>query len=102
MNEELLFFQITILLVLFSALANAADLDIRQGRRPGRRQLQGRRPGRRQFQGRRTGGRQFQGRQNPGVVPVEGGVDFSGCVNDRDSGLCCVEREETITTIKKV
>ncbi len=29
------------------------------------------------------------------------GVDFSGCQNDPDTGLCCVETEETVTTLKK-
>jgi hypothetical protein len=38
-----------------------------------------------------------QGRQ----AGVENGVDFSGCVNDPDTGLCCVDKEATVTTIKK-
>ena len=87
-------------MALFSlALANAepkADL-VRNGRqrRPGRRgQFQGRRPGRRG---------QFQGRQNPSNNEIaQGGVDFSGCINDRETGLCCVEKQETVTTIQKV
>jgi hypothetical protein len=29
------------------------------------------------------------------------GVDFSGCQNDPDTGLCCVETTETVTTLKK-
>ena len=49
-------------------------------------------------QGRRIGGLQRQGRQDSNAV----GVDFSGCVNDRESGLCCVEKEETVQTIQKV
>merc|ERR1711936_712216 len=72
--------QIAILLAVFSALASA-DL-VRQGRR-----------------GRRLGRRQRQGRQEEGAV--QGGVDFSGCVDDAETGLCCVEKEETITTIQK-
>lgn len=32
---------------------------------------------------------------------VQGGVDFSGCQNDPETGLCCVEKEETVTTIQK-
>ena len=40
-----------------------------------------------------------QGRQEGGAVT--GGVDFSGCQNDPDTGLCCVETEETVTTLKK-
>ena len=32
---------------------------------------------------------------------VQGGFDFSGCVEDPETGLCCVEKEEEITTLKK-
>merc|ERR1719278_448559 len=32
---------------------------------------------------------------------VQGGFDFSGCVEDPDTGLCCVEKVEEITTLKK-
>lgn len=32
---------------------------------------------------------------------VARGVDFSGCQNDPDTGLCCVEKEETVTTLQK-
>ncbi len=38
--------------------------------------------------------RQFDGN-------VNGGIDFSGCVNDPDTGFCCVEREETVTSLQK-
>ena len=31
----------------------------------------------------------------------KGGIDFSGCQEDPDTGLCCVEKEEEITTLKK-
>ena len=80
-----LFFQIALLLAIF-ALASG-DL-VRQGRR-----------------GRRLGGRrQRQGRQEAEEsAEVQGaGVDFSGCVDDEETGLCCVEKEETIKTIQKV
>jgi hypothetical protein len=80
-----LFFQIALLLAIF-ALASG-DL-VRQGRR-----------------GRRLGGRrQRQGRQEAeeSAAEIQGGVDFSGCVDDEETGLCCVEKEETITTIQKV
>jgi len=40
-----------------------------------------------------------EGRQNDEAV--QGGVDFSGCVQDADTGLCCVEKEETVTTLQK-
>ena len=39
------------------------------------------------------------GRQEDG--PATGGIDFSGCEEDPDTGLCCVDKEETVTTIKK-
>ena len=75
------FTQIALLLAIF-ALASG-DL-VRQGRR-----------------GRRLGGRrQRQGRQE--AAEIQGGVDFSGCVDDEETGLCCVEKEETIKTIQKV
>merc|ERR1711971_522636 len=40
------------------------------------------------------------GRQEDGGA-VQGGVDFSGCQTDPETGLCCVEREETVTSIEK-
>jgi len=32
---------------------------------------------------------------------VPGGVDFSNCVTDPETGLCCVDKEETITSLEK-
>jgi len=32
---------------------------------------------------------------------VQGGIDFSGCQEDPDTGLCCVEKEETVTSLEK-
>jgi len=32
---------------------------------------------------------------------VPGGVDFSNCVTDPDTGLCCVDKEETVTSLEK-
>merc|ERR1711997_821746 len=67
--------QLAILLAIFSLAAG--DL-LRHSARRGR------------------GGRRLRnraGRQDDGDVPeVQGGVDFSGCVEDPDSGLCCVEK----------
>ena len=40
------------------------------------------------------------GRQEDGGA-VQGGVDFSGCQTDPETGLCCVEREEEVTSIEK-
>jgi len=39
-----------------------------------------------------------QGRQE---AAVQGGVDFSGCEEDPETGLCCVDKEETVQTIEK-
>merc|ERR1712106_772031 len=39
------------------------------------------------------------GRQDNSAVP--GGVDFSGCVTDPETGLCCVDKEETVTSLEK-
>ena len=51
----------------------------------------------------RNGGRHNQaarsGRQESGAV--SGGIDFSGCVEDAETGLCCVEKEETVTSLEK-
>ena len=36
------------------------------------------------------------------TVEVQGGgVDFSGCQNDPETGLCCVDKEETVVSIQK-
>merc|ERR1719315_133022 len=39
-----------------------------------------------------------QGRQSESIA---GGVDFSGCITEQDTGLCSVQKEETVTSIKK-
>ena len=76
------------MLAIFGSFA-AGDLI-----RGGRGHRQGRRGGRR-------GLRQRQGRQDDGEAPPVGGVDFSGCVDDPETGLCCVEKEETVKTLQK-
>ena len=38
------------------------------------------------------------GRQEQGTP---GGVDFSGCVTDNQSGLCCVDKVEQVTSLEK-
>merc|ERR1712037_952067 len=43
--------------------------------------------------------RSRSGRQEEGQI--SGGIDFSGCEEDPDTGLCCVEREEEVTSIEK-
>ena len=50
----------------------------------------------RRGQGIRQGQNGFQLAQLP-----SGGVDFSGCVTDPDTGFCCVEAEETVQTVKR-
>ena len=30
-----------------------------------------------------------------------GGVDFTGCQTDSESGLCCIDKLESVTTLKK-
>merc|ERR1719213_1603641 len=32
---------------------------------------------------------------------VQGGVDFSACEEDPETGLCCVDKEETVTSLEK-
>merc|ERR1711935_181292 len=81
------FTQIALLLAIF-ALASG-DL-VRQGRR-----------GRRLGGGRRQQGRQGRQEAEESAAEIQGGVDFSGCVDDEETGLCCVEKEETITIIQK-
>merc|ERR1711970_17275 len=39
------------------------------------------------------------GRQDNSAVT--GGVDFNSCVTDPETGLCCVDKEETVTSLEK-
>merc|ERR1712180_91084 len=32
---------------------------------------------------------------------IQGGIDFSGCQEDAETGLCCVEKEETVVSLEK-
>ena len=41
-----------------------------------------------------------RGRQEDGGV-IPGGIDFSGCEEDPETGLCCINKEETVTKLKK-
>ena len=90
-------------MALFSALASAdrvrggkaAPLPIYPGQ-------QGRRLSQRQQGPRQEEFRQKQGRQVSSAAKIQGGVDFSGCVNDVKTGFCCVEKEETVQRIQKV
>ena len=49
---------------------------------------------------RNAGGLVRGGRQLDGSA-VPGGVDFSGCVTDPATGLCCVDKLETVTSLQK-
>jgi hypothetical protein len=40
-------------------------------------------------------------RQLNDAPAVTGGVDFSGCVTDPSSGLCCVDKVEEVTSLEK-
>ena len=51
-------------------------------------------------QGRQQGRTQLVRRGRQGQVQG-GGVDFSSCQNDPETGLCCVEKLETIQSIEK-
>jgi len=42
---------------------------------------------------RRRGGRQSN--------EIQGGIDFTGCVNDPATGFCCIEKDEEITIMQK-
>jgi len=39
--------------------------------------------------------------QQQSNTAVQGGIDFSGCQQDAETGLCCVEKEETVTSLEK-
>jgi len=56
------------------------------------------------FLGQARGGLSSQlsrgGRQADGVA-IPGGVDFSNCVTDPDTGLCCVDKLEEVTSLQK-
>jgi hypothetical protein len=41
-----------------------------------------------------------RGRQE-GSVTVQGGIDFSGCQNDPETGFCCITKDEEITSLQK-
>lgn len=40
-------------------------------------------------------------RARQGDLEITGGVDFTTCRNDPETGLCCVEKEETVKTLQK-
>ena len=50
------------------------------------------------FVGHSHGQEARSGRQE---TAIQGGIDFSGCVQDSETGLCCVEKEETVTSLEK-
>ncbi len=40
-------------------------------------------------------------RQLDGGNGIVGAIDFSGCETDPDTGFCCIEKEETVTSLQK-
>ena len=52
--------------------------------------------------GRDSGAQEDRGKSggDHGFSP-EGGIDFTGCENDPDTGRCCITKEEQITTLTK-
>jgi len=42
-----------------------------------------------------------RGRQGRQEEAISGGVDFSGCVTDPDTGFCCVDKVSEVTTLEK-
>jgi hypothetical protein len=49
----------------------------------------------------RGGGRSQLGRSGRQEEAITGGIDFSVCVTDPETGLCCVDKEETVTSLEK-
>jgi len=47
---------------------------------------------------RQRGPRQFDGGND---LVVTGGIDFTGCQTDPDTGFCCIEKEETVTSLQR-
>ena len=39
------------------------------------------------------------GRQESGAIT--GGIDFTGCETDPETGFCCIEKDETVTSLQK-
>ena len=65
------------------------------------RNRSGRNQGRSSFSNRPRSGRDFDRQGRDGHLTPTGGIDFSGCQTDPDTGFCCVEVEETVTTLKR-
>jgi len=81
------------------AMLVASDTNFgRRGRNHNHRHSHSSSRGGRRLSGRGRGGRQLSDSELP--EPVQGGVDFSGC-EMQDDGMCCVMREEEITTLAK-
>ena len=74
------------MILAFLAIGSSADKVRVTARNPSGR--------RNRFTQRPRGGRD-------GHLTPTGGIDFSGCKTDPDTGFCCVEVEESVTTLKK-
>ena len=40
-------------------------------------------------------------RKGKQVESASGGIDFTGCVTNQDTGLCCIEKTESVSSLKK-
>eukprot|EP00091_Calanus_sinicus_P008639 TRINITY_DN20793_c0_g1_i1.p1 TRINITY_DN20793_c0_g1~~TRINITY_DN20793_c0_g1_i1.p1 ORF type:complete len:138 (-),score=47.78 TRINITY_DN20793_c0_g1_i1:126-491(-) len=40
-------------------------------------------------------------RKSKQVESVSGGIDFTGCVTNQETGLCCIEKTESESSLKK-
>jgi len=49
----------------------------------------------------RGGGRSQLARSGRQEEAIPGGIDFSSCVDDPETGLCCIDKEETVTSLEK-
>jgi hypothetical protein len=63
--------------------------------------LSGSRRQSRRFQSSFFSNRALRSGRQGGNSGIQGGVDFSNCQNDPDTGLCCIDKEETVQSIQK-
>jgi len=45
--------------------------------------------------------RQQAARQGKQIESPSGGIDFTGCVTNPENGFCCIEKTESVSTLKK-
>ena len=86
-----------LLLLAFMAMGSVGD---KINRRDRNRRLRNRNGSSSQVQS-PLGGGGFNREGRDGHLLPTGGIDFSGCVTDPDTGFCCVETDETVQTVKR-